>query len=186
MRSGHRPGTVGPVTDIMRNVPVRATLACAIVVLAAACGSGAAAPAAPATSKKFQHALAFVQCLRAHDEPSFPDPASDGTVTDSQAKLGSPQLREAVIACRSLLSGVTFKLSAAQEQAQLVSALKEAACVRAHGITNFPDPTLRNGSLNLSLKGTGIDPASPLFLAAARACQLPLRIGGSGSSGGGP
>jgi hypothetical protein len=167
----------------MRNALVKATLAGAIAVLPAACGSG---PAAQATSKKYQQALAFVQCMRGHGEPSFPDPASDGTVTDSQAKPGSPQLREAVNACRSMLSGVVFKLSAAQQQAQLLSALKEAACVRAHGIATFPDPSLRNGSLDLSLKGTGIDPASPLFLAAARACHLPLRIGGPGPRGGGP
>lgn len=160
---------------------MKATLAGAIAVLTAACGSG---PPAHATSKKYQQALAFVQCMRAHGEPSFPDPASDGTVNDSQAKPGSPQLREAANACQSLLSGVVFKVSAAQQQAQLLNALKQAACVRAHGIANFPDPSLRNGSLNLSLKGTGIDPASPLFLAAARVCHLP--IGSAGARGSGP
>lgn len=78
------------------------------------------------------------------------------------------------------------KLSAAQQQAQILRALKQAECLRAHVITNFPDPSLRNGSLDLSLKGTGIDPASPPFLAAARACHLAPRIGGPGPPGGGP
>ena len=169
--------------DAGKRVTVTAAAACLIAVLADACGGG---PAAPATSRKYQQALAFVQCMRTHGEPSFPDPASNGTVTDSQAKLGSPQLREAVSACHRLLPGVVVSLSAAQQQEQLLNALKKAECLRAHGITGFPDPSLRNGSLTLSLKGTGIDPASPAFLAAARACRLPLRIGGPGPPGSGP
>jgi hypothetical protein len=43
--------------------------------------------------------------------------------------------------------------------------------MRQHGIAKFPDPG-PNGELRLSVgPGTGIDPESPLFKAAQRACQ---------------
>jgi hypothetical protein len=39
--------------------------------------------------------------------------------------------------------------------------------MRAHGVTNFPDPG-RNGASNIA--GTGIDPNSPTFHSAQAAC----------------
>jgi hypothetical protein len=43
-----------------------------------------------------------------------------------------------------------------------------ADCMRAHGVPNFPDPG-SGGSINLSL-GSGINPQSPAFQSAQRAC----------------
>ena len=50
-----------------------------------------------------------------------------------------------------------------------------AACIRAHGVPEFPDPG-RNGHTSL---GNGIDPSSPQFQAAQKACQSLLPSGGS-------
>jgi hypothetical protein len=52
--------------------------------------------------------------------------------------------------------------------------LKFAQCMRAHGISNFPDPT-GNG---LQIGGTGINPQSPAFQAAQRVCEKLLPSGG--------
>jgi hypothetical protein len=53
----------------------------------------------------------------------------------------------------------------AQHTAQM---LKLATCMRAHGVAKFPDPGA-NGSLLIS-SSSGIDPQSPEFQAAQKAC----------------
>ncbi len=45
--------------------------------------------------------------------------------------------------------------------------LKFSDCMRSHGVPNFPDA--QNG--NLDLNGTGINPQSPSFQAAQKACS---------------
>jgi hypothetical protein len=54
-------------------------------------------------------------------------------------------------------------------------ALKFSACMRGHGEPNFPDPDFRNGGVGIHIgSGTGIDPRSPQFQAAQKACQTDL------------
>lgn len=50
-------------------------------------------------------------------------------------------------------------------------------CMRAHGVTNFPDP---NGH-GINIAGTGIDPRSPAFQAAHKVCFKLLPGGGPNS-----
>lgn len=53
---------------------------------------------------------------------------------------------------------------------------KFSACMRKHGVANFPDP---NGQGVISIQsGMGIDPASPAFRSAQSACQKLLPNGG--------
>lgn len=53
---------------------------------------------------------------------------------------------------------------------------KYSACMRKHGVSNFPDP---NGQGVISIdSGTGIDPSSPTFQSARSACQKLLPNGG--------
>jgi hypothetical protein len=47
--------------------------------------------------------------------------------------------------------------------------LAYAACMRSHGIRQFPEPS--PGGLVAVGPGTGIDPASALFRSAGQACQ---------------
>jgi hypothetical protein len=62
------------------------------------------------------------------------------------------------------------------------AALKFAECMRAHGIANFPDPTMNNGTIVIhSPQSSGTDTSSPQFLAAQQACRS-LEPGGGGSS----
>jgi hypothetical protein len=51
-----------------------------------------------------------------------------------------------------------------------------SACMRTHGVTNFPDPD-SNGRLTIDSR-MGVNPASPQFRAAQSACQKLLPNGG--------
>jgi hypothetical protein len=56
-----------------------------------------------------------------------------------------------------------------QRRAQAhASGLSYARCMRAHGVSNFPDPT-PDGAINL--KGSGINLSAPAVKAAETACQ---------------
>jgi hypothetical protein len=164
---------------------VLAAAAGGIAVLAAGCGGGGGSSAA-AGSKAYQEAFAFARCMRSHGEPSWPDPSSGGAFSTSGINLSSPQFSLASGACKNLqpAGGVHFQLSAAQQQALIKQGLKFAACMRAHGIPNFPDPEVQGvkaGAIGFSTKGLappGQRLNSPQFLAAQKACE-PLMGGGS-------
>jgi hypothetical protein len=49
--------------------------------------------------------------------------------------------------------------------------LKYAACMRAHGITNYPDPSVNSHQIGFNLTGTGIDLNAPKVKAASKTCQ---------------
>jgi hypothetical protein len=53
---------------------------------------------------------------------------------------------------------------------------KFSACMRKHGVTNFPDPN-NQGVIQFG-SGLGIDPSSPTFQSARDACQKLLPNGG--------
>jgi hypothetical protein len=64
-------------------------------------------------------------------------------------------------------------------------ALEYAACMRSHGVPNFPDPTIQNGSVGFSITaGDGVDQNSPQYQSARQACAS-LRGGGTANSGSG-
>jgi hypothetical protein len=177
-------GTRGP-----RRAGVLAVVA-AIAVLATACGSSSVpsfATSASAGSATFTQLVALAQCMRTHGAPNFPDPNTSGdfnlTTTPNGPKgaidIDSSQIRVAYGACRHRLPGGGPNLGQLQQQAQqklqraLPRLLKLSQCMRSHGVPNFPDPTL-NG---LDLNGSGINPTSPQFQAAIRACQHLLPAG---------
>jgi hypothetical protein len=52
--------------------------------------------------------------------------------------------------------------------------LKFSACMRSHGLADFPDPTVSDGGVQLSLgnkRSSSLNPDSPVFQAAQKACQ---------------
>jgi hypothetical protein len=54
-----------------------------------------------------------------------------------------------------------------------------SACMRKHGVPKFPDPEVTGSGLRLSFgPGTGIDPNTPFFKTAERACRRLLPNGG--------
>lgn len=57
-------------------------------------------------------------------------------------------------------------------------ALAFSACMRSHGVPNFPDPTSGSNGGTVELQqGSGIDPNSPAYQAAFRSCQSLLPAG---------
>ena len=90
-------------------------------------------------------ALAFSECMRSNGVPNFPDPKPGGgfEFPAGGGKSGSPAFRSAQAKCQKLLPGGgppvpgTTTHPSAQTLAKLV---RIAACMRAHGISQFPDP----------------------------------------------
>jgi hypothetical protein len=112
--------------------------------------------------------VAFSACMRKHGVPNFPDPKAVGHgygLTLGNEMANSPQFKNAQQVCKKLLpNGGT---PTAQEQAkQLQEALKYAACIRAHGMPDYPDPKVHDGGIEM-----GEAPDSPQFKTAQKACQ---------------
>jgi hypothetical protein len=64
-------------------------------------------------------------------------------------------------------------------------ALQYASCMRSHGVPDFPDPTVQNGSVGFSITaGDGVEQNSPQYQSARQACSS-LRGGGTANSGSG-
>jgi hypothetical protein len=156
-----------------------------VALIAAGCGGDSDSPGvalAPSGTTATQpseagdsesdNPIAFSACMRAHGVPDFPDPkvTSGGEIT-SIPDSDSPRFTAALNSCRYLLpdGGVSSPEQQAQEQAAL---LKFAACVRAHGVPEFPDPTVAGGRARFP--EDAIPRSSPRFGAAKKACRQSL------------
>lgn len=136
------------------------------VLLVAACGGGSS-PAGALTIH--QKALEYAQCMRNHGEPGWPDPPGRQTGIN----LASPQYRRANADCKDLQPR-EGQLTAAQQKQALSQNLKFAACMRSHGIANYPDPTVpKGGGITFTLPNS-VDKGSPQFQAAQKDCQRAL------------
>ena len=138
-----------------------------IAVLAGACGGGAPTGTGSGNGQTpYQQALAYARCMRAHGDPGFPDPNSQGLFPHP----AGPQYQSASRACGHLLP--SQPLTAAQKQEHVSQALKFAACMRSHGVPSFPDPTIVQGGTAVGLNPPrGVDWNSPQFQAAVQACR---------------
>jgi hypothetical protein len=146
--------------------------------------SSASAPSSPGGGS----AVAFSRCMRAHGIKDFPDPGSNGAINlngapGSDLNQNDPRFQAADQACKSLLppgqTGSSGQLKTAN--------LNYAKCMRAHGISDFPDPNA-DGSLSLKPSpGSDLDPSNPQYKNADNACKH-YRLGGgtvTGGNGGG-
>jgi hypothetical protein len=184
-------------------------------VIAAGCGSKPATPgvaamgstttttdatsdgsAATTGASKADAVQRYASCMRTHGVPRFPDPkaASGGGMS---LKIGpgsgvdprSPQFQAAEKSCRKLLPNGGKAPSPAEQAKALAQMLRFSACMRAHGLPDFPDPTTSGGGLQLSIgggkKGSGLNPSSPVFQKAQTACQSVMpgpKLKGGGST----
>jgi hypothetical protein len=130
----------------------------------------------------------YATCMRKHGVPKFPDPSADGSISigsGSGIDPQSPTFQRADATCRKLLPHGGQPTQAEQAKAQK-QALAFSACMRAHGVPNFPDPQFSGGRARLQVKrGGGLDPSSPAFQGAQKACQKDLP-GAPGSQKGAP
>lgn len=159
------------------------TAVTSVVLLVAACGgssSSQAAASAQQGSAKYQTALAYSRCMRAHGVPNFPDPNSQGhfPINQQSVTVGAKEASVAAqAACRSLLpNGGQPNAAARQQEANQM--LQYSECMRAQGIPNFPDPV--NGGFSSSAL-SGINTNSPQFNSANRTCRAKGQTVRSGS-----
>ncbi|HTT29145.1 MAG TPA: hypothetical protein VMG37_12085 [Solirubrobacteraceae bacterium] len=152
--------------------------ACAVAL--GACGS--AGYNAAATTNPSESALSLSQCMHSHGIKNFPDPTSgpggpglqlatspgSGTIIADGVKFSGPAFQAAANACKKLLPGGGAPPPPLTNQ-QKQQALEFAACMRKHGVPNFPDPTFSPGG-GPKLRPAGVDPSSPAFQHAVTAC----------------
>lgn len=169
-----------------RRVPALVAVTAAATVLVAACGSAAPPPGPVAGgSARYRQALAYSRCMRTHGAPDFPDPDASGNIiqhsSGGQAPDSGPRAQAADGTCHHLLPGGGVPSTAAARRT-VSRLLRLAACMRAHGEPDFPDPTVGTapsgsdsvsipGNITLSLGAAGITVGSPRFQTAARACR---------------
>jgi hypothetical protein len=152
-------------------------------LLTAGCSSGSRGPVVPSLGSSTPHgtssptgsprdrALAYSQCMRTHGIKDFPDPSADGDIRleahpGSDLDPNSARFKSAQQACKSL-----EPTGSPQEQAkQHATALKYSKCMRDHGVKDFPDPNSQGGIQISMSPGSDLDPNSPLFKAADKAC----------------
>ena len=131
-----------------------AVLACLALASCGGSGSSAGVPslhhnnaAASSTDRNAQALHAAAQCLRDHGIPNYADPViGPGQVvyTDQRTleNVGGAVVHAATRACRSLIGQANFDPSQRPHPpAQMVrDGVREAQCLRAHGLPNWPDP----------------------------------------------
>ena len=187
----HPPSTwTRPIPRLARTARLIALLAVAVAVVAGittACSSSTASSPAHATGQAHPGGgpLAFSACMRSHGVSNFPDPTSNGGVQiqvqpGSGINPNSSAYQEAFRSCQSLLpAGKTSGGSVSPAvRAQI---LRYAACIRAHGVPNYPDPTFNGNAVNFG-NLSGINPNSPAYESALHACASLNPMNGHGGS----
>jgi hypothetical protein len=104
---------------------------------AAGASSVSASSAAGTQATKREKAVKFAECVRAHGVPHFPDPDVTGNFNFA-VDVSATTFTAAVSACKALQPPGT--LSGHRSTTQQSAALSFAACVRANGVRDFPDP----------------------------------------------
>jgi hypothetical protein len=113
--------------------------------------------------------------MRSHGVPDFPapKPGPDGTLTfplsPPAGMLASPGYDAAFRAC---LKRAVIGARPARYRAIALSALKQAECMRTHGIASYPSPAALNGGLHVPDTTMILDTHTPQFQAAGKACGL--------------
>jgi hypothetical protein len=122
----------------------------AMVVLISACGSSAPAGTGTGssggnnTAANAQKAVKFAECMRSNGVSEFPDPGTsgkltiDGIVNGSSLDPNTPAFKQAISACKHL-EPAGF-MGSKRSPRQMDASLKFAQCIRANGVTDFPDP----------------------------------------------
>lgn len=131
--------------------------------------------------------IAFSKCMRAHGVTKFPDPSGHGiNIGGTGINPRSPAFQAAQHTCFRLLPGGGPQGRPATA-AEIKQADQTAQCMRAHGITGYPDPIITQESptalnpANYSSIEAGngmiiaipksINESSPAFVKALKACN---------------
>ena len=160
------------------------------VILAIACA--AALAACGGSSPKKSHSdpmLALSECMRAHGIANFPDPSGHGiNIGGTGINRAAPAFKAAQSTCFKLMPGGGPNGHRMSKQ-QIDAMVATSECMRAHGVTGFPDPYAASGSgppnLNPADYGSveesggevlaipkSINESSPAFEQAAKTCHF--------------
>jgi len=183
------------------------TLAVAVAVSALSLLAGCGGPSSPgvatgspttttptATTSIGHHApapslLGYAACMRVHGVPNFPDPGGKGGIPKpalvrALTEVSSSQAQAASKDCQDLLpagglSGQPVRTIPVQDEQDYLHA---AACLRAHGISGFPDPVFAGGSVHFAIPAS-INTHSTRFNQARLICEklIPAGLPDSGS-----
>jgi hypothetical protein len=203
-RAATLAGMTTPVGKYAHRTGVFAALLVAVALLATGCshsssgpgvasvGSSSASGGSPREggSSSSPSAVAYSACIRNHGVPNYPDPGSGGQVPkgDAQAfRVSASQLQAAQRACQHLYPATALAqcqrtgiCSPAARQALLNRMRDFATCMRSHGISNWPDPTVdTQGRPGFRGPAADIPPGSPTDHAANDQCHhlLPPGVG---------
>lgn len=155
-------------------------------VLVAACDSSGRSRGGSGSATT-RAGIEYAACMRAHGVPNFPDPSSagGGVRLGSRINTRSPAFGSAQSACQKLLPGGLPGQGTGSAK-HTKKGVQIAACIRAHGLRSFPDPTASPPSTLpapdetilggpdgvFSLSASMFE--SPAFKQAAATCGFPL------------
>jgi hypothetical protein len=137
--------------------------------------SGSSRSATTATGKDATRLLVeWAACMRSHGDPDQTDPTVDNhyginiTIPLSAPETLSNEVHDGTAPCNQYLAAASNALKAEHPAPPAPSngatGVKYAACMRAHGVPNYPDPTGNRTNLR------GIDMNSPFFIRANKLC----------------
>jgi hypothetical protein len=186
------PTPAGGATDNKRRNLRRIWLALSLMVplSAAACGSNSPnvaklGPTASTTTSRATSGTSldqFSACMRSHGLAQFPDPINNGQTLNvrvapgSALDPGSPQYQNALTACHSLAPGFGGPQAQTITPADELDYLKAAACMRGHGVADFPDPTIKDGHVKFVMP-PGVNRNSPRVQATIAICRKLIPAG---------
>ena len=125
--------------------------------------------------------------MRTHGVPGFPGPDSGGQIpkitSGQQVGVSDSVLTAARGACQDLWP---YQAPPTLTDHERQDYLRAAACMRSHGITNFPDPTFSGGGVSFSIPSS-IDTTSRQFTQDRQTCTrlIPAGLPDSSGAGGG-
>jgi hypothetical protein len=150
--------------------------------------SGAPGASGGSEASPTSQAIAYTDCMHAHGVPDFPAPQvsehGDSTSIKMAVPVGvgrNPRFKTALEACRKLLPGGGPGNQAPLTPAQQEQYLRAAACIRAHGVPSFPDPTFSGGGVHIDHQK--LNESSPAFKAAVHDCESLIPGGVHGGPG---
>jgi hypothetical protein len=151
-------------------------------------GDGGGSPAATGSSAATQGNPTqllneWAACMRSHGDPGQPDPTIDANkvihvifgpdAPKDPARLGRSS------GCDQYMNAASKELGPglSQEQPDQATLDKFSACVRAHGIADFPDLTAGSG-IQLNANGGDLSPNNPALENAMKVCARKYDVPG--------
>jgi hypothetical protein len=156
----------------------RPLIVVALALLGAGCGSAGPGPTTgqSAASDPGAAAYRYADCMRSHGVTSFPDPHVRQNGNEIQVVQGlppsaaaSPHFKSAQRACRGIIPA-PGNGPQRDQPGHKAALLAFARCMRAHGVSAFPDPNPQGQITRAMLSASGIDLRSHPLLQAALGC----------------